>query len=77
MLDSAWIKPAVERAVKTAIQVVLALFVTGVTVADIDWRQAALVAGTAALVSLLTSAVSAPFGPDGSPSLVEDPNAGE
>lgn len=60
-----------ERALKTFAQALLALFTAGVTVFDVDLNEALAVSATAALVSVLTSIVSAPFGPDGSPSLVE------
>lgn len=61
-----------ERAVKTFAQALVALFAADVTVLSIDWAQAFAIAGTAALVSVLTSMASAGFGPTGSPSLVAD-----
>lgn len=66
-------KGAVERAVKTAAQAGLAFFVVGETgIADVDWATVGGVAVVAAVASVLTSLVSAPFGPAGSPSLVWD-----
>ncbi|QDH92466.1 membrane protein [Gordonia phage Dmitri] len=41
-----------------------------VTFADVNWTQVAGFAGTAALISLLTSLASLPIGPKGTPSLV-------
>jgi len=63
----------VERAVKTAAQFVL-VGVGGnlVNVWLVDWRVVAGSAGAGALLSVLTSLGSAPFGPSGSPSVVSD-----
>lgn len=58
-----------ERAAKTFCQALVALFVAGVTVLTIDWQQALGVAGTAALVSVLTSVASLRLGPFEGPSL--------
>ncbi|AMS03100.1 holin [Gordonia phage Obliviate] len=41
-----------------------------VTFADVNWTQVAGFAGTAALISLLTSIASLPIGPKGTPSIV-------
>lgn len=60
---------AAERAIKTFAQALVALFVAGVTVLTIDWQQGLAVAGTAALVSLLTSVASLRLGPFEGPSL--------
>ena len=60
---------AAERAIKTFAQALVALFVAGVTVLTIDWQQGLAVAGTAALVSLLTSVASLRVGPFEGPSL--------
>ena len=49
---------ALERSVKTFAQALVALFVAGVTVLTIDWREALAVAATAAVVSVLTSVAS-------------------
>ncbi|QDF17117.1 holin [Gordonia phage William] len=45
-----------------------------VTFASIDWSAVAGFAGTAALISLVTSVASLPIGPKGSPSLVALPS---
>ena len=58
-----------ERAIKTFAQALVALFVAGVTVLTIDWQQALAVAGTAALVSVLTSIASTRLGSFEGPSL--------
>ncbi|NBR22907.1 MAG: holin [Micrococcales bacterium] len=61
-----------ERALKTFAQALIAVFAAGaVTVLDIDWTQALAVSGTAALLSVLTSVVSANFGNYG-PSLANE-----
>ena len=69
-------KESVERAIKTAAQTAVAFFVVGETgVADVDWATVAGIAAVAALVSVLTSLASAPFGPADSPSLVHGEDA--
>lgn len=51
---------AVERAAKTFAQVLVAVFtISGVTVLNADWGTALATAGTAVLVSFLTSLLSA------------------
>lgn len=56
---SFWLDTA-ERALKTVAQVLVAVFaVSGVTVLNADWPTALATAGTAALVSVLTSLLSA------------------
>lgn len=61
-----------ERALKTFAQALVAVFAAGsVTLLDVDWTQALAVAGTAALVSVLTSVVSANIGNAG-PSLASE-----
>ena len=65
-------KSLLERAVKTFCQAALALLVgDGLTLLSVDWPTVASVAGLAAVVSVLTSIASAPFGPSDSPSLTE------
>ena len=66
---------AFERAVKTFAQVLLAVFLgdTALTVVNFTWTKSLALAGTAAVVSLLTSVVSAQIGPDNSASLVGEP----
>jgi len=61
-----------ERAMKTAVQSVL-LAVAGATGADLltlDWQTIGVAALGGAVLSVLTSLASLPFGPAGSPSLV-------
>lgn len=73
MFSSSFLKATAERAVKTLAQAALAMLVgDGLGVTDINWGDVASVAGLAAIASVLMSIVSAPFGPVGSPSLVED-----
>lgn len=56
---SFWLDTA-ERAAKTVAQVLIAVFaVSGVTILNADWATALATAGTAALVSVLTSLLSA------------------
>lgn len=62
-----------ERAIKTAAQALLAMFVAGVTIMSVDWVDALAIAGTAALVSVLTSIASAGVGRKDSASLVTSP----
>ena len=75
MTSAAFWLAAGERALKTFAQTLVVLFGAGATVLTLDWQQALALSGTAALVSVLTSIVSLTVGPDGSPSLVPDPNA--
>ena len=63
-----WIA-AGERAVKTFAQSLVALFVAGVTILNIDWQQGLAVAATAAVVSVLTSVASVRLGQFEGPSL--------
>ena len=72
-----FVVPALERAVKTFAQTLLALFLADATfsILQVDWQKSLATAGGAAVLSLLTSVVSARFGQPGSPSLVADPNA--
>lgn len=66
-------KGTFERAVKTFAQAGLAFFVVGETgIADVDWATVSGVALVAAIASVLTSLASAPFGPQGTPSVVWD-----
>ncbi|HEX5996286.1 MAG TPA: holin [Jiangellales bacterium] len=60
-----------ERAVKTAAQSAAALLTAdGLGLLAVDWPQVGSIAGMAAVVSVLTSLGSAPFGPGDSPSVV-------
>lgn len=65
---------SVERAVKTFAQALVAVFLgdSALSVISVDWTSAGAVAGTAALVSVLTSVASGTVGPEGSPSLVSE-----
>jgi hypothetical protein len=73
MLTKAFWLATAERAVKTFAQAVLALFIGGATVITIDWQQVIALGGTAAVISILTSVISSQVGPEGSPSVVPDP----
>jgi hypothetical protein len=66
-------KQAVERAIKSAAQALLGLWVgaQAFNAWDVDWKKAAGVALGAALLSVLTSLASAGVGKKGSPSLVD------
>lgn len=62
---------ALERALKTGLQVAAAMIGTGmVGVLDVDWAQIGSVAGMAAILSVITSVASDPVGKKGTPSLV-------
>ena len=64
-------KSLLERAIKTFAQTLLAAMGMGVTnVLEVSWQAALLTAGTAALISVLTSIGSAPWGDPATPSLV-------
>lgn len=67
-------KGALERAVKTAAQVLLTLWTTDVAfdLLNVDLRQAFGVAAGAVVLSLLMSMVSVQVGPSGSASAVAD-----
>lgn len=67
-----------ERCMKTFAQAILALLTgDGIGILDVNWGDILGVGALAALASVLTSVVSAPFGPVGSPSVVEDPKAAD
>lgn len=72
MYDKRFWLAAGERAVKTFAQALIAMFVGGMTILTIDWQQALAVSVTAALVSVLTSLISAPLGTNPGPSLVDE-----
>ncbi len=74
LLTGAFWSGCFERACKTVAQALLALLTAdaATSVLNVDFRMAAGIALTAGLVSVLTSVVSAPFGPPGSPSMVND-----
>lgn len=73
MFSKSWLIDAAERAIKTAAQVLLVTFFAADQAAnawDMDWADMGGVALAGALVSILTSIVSAPFGDKGSASMV-------
>lgn len=61
---------ASERAIKTAAQSGIAVFVADVTVISVDWAGAGAIVGTATVVSLLTSIASASVATPGTASVV-------
>ena len=61
---------ALERALKTFAQALLALITVGSAITDIDWGTAAQISATAAVISLLTSVISLPLGDSGTASVV-------
>lgn len=61
-----------ERAIKTFAQALIAVFAAGVTILNIDWTQALAIAGTAALLSILTSIASNNVGAYYGPSLADE-----
>ena len=66
-------KGAVERAIRTAAQAVLALWGTQISgVLEVDWTQAGSVAALAALSSILMSVVATGVGDHESPSFVRE-----
>ena len=65
---------AIERAVKTAAQSAIGVFVADVTILSLDWEQAGGIVGTAALVSVLTSIASEKIGDPGTASVVSNPD---
>ncbi len=76
MWTASFWRNAGERAVKTFAQATLALLTgDGLDLLDINWGDVLGVGALAAIASVLTSIVSAPFGAVGSPSVVEDPKA--
>lgn len=71
-MNTIFLRDTAERAIKTAVQSVL-LAVAGATGADLfalDWRTIGIAALGGAVLSVLTSIASLPFGPAGSPSVV-------
>lgn len=61
---------AAERAVKTTAQALIGAIGAAATFDSVSWDVAGGTAALATLLSLLSSIVSAPVGPDDSPSLV-------
>ncbi len=75
LMSAAFWASTAERTIKTFAQSLLALFLgdSALSVISVDWTSGLAVAGTAALVSVLTSIASGTVGPDNSPSLVGEP----
>jgi hypothetical protein len=65
-----------ERAAKTFIQALVGFFTAGSLITHVDWKQALLVAASAALYSVLSSVASLTVG-DGDASLVRARKADE
>lgn len=70
-MTKAWVWGALERAVKTFAQAVLAVMTAGAAdLLAVDWGAAFSAGGFAAAYSIVSSLLSAPVNADGSPSLV-------
>lgn len=66
-----YLRELAERAVKTFCQALVAVLGAGATnLIDVPWLAALATAGFAALLSVLTSVGSAPWGDEATPSLV-------
>lgn len=73
MFTKSFVLSALERAAKTVAQAVVAVFAASkVDVLSADWKAIVVTAGTAGLLSILTSIASDGIGPKGTPSLVDD-----
>lgn len=73
MFTVVFIKTALERAIRTAAQALLALWATDVAgVLAVDWLQAGSVAALAALTSILMSIVATGVADKGSASFVSE-----
>jgi hypothetical protein len=72
MFNIQWLRDAIERALKSAAQaIVLALGASqGFNLFSADWQNVAGIAAGAAVLSVLTSVISAPLGAKGSASLL-------
>ena len=72
MFNIQWLRDAIERALKSAAQaIVLALGASqGFNLFSADWQNVAGIAAGAAILSVLTSVISAPLGAKGSASLL-------
>lgn len=73
MMNKVFWKAAFERAVKTAAQSVLLAIgaAQGADLFALDWQTVLLAAAGGAVLSVLTSIVSVPFGQTDSPSLLK------
>lgn len=68
-----WVRGALERAVKTFAQAVLAVLSAGAAdLFEASWGAAFGAGAFAAVYSIITSLASAPVNGDGSPSLVHE-----
>lgn len=77
MFSITFAKTAAERAIRTAAQALLALWATDISgVLEVDWVQAASVAGLAALTSVLMSIVATGAGDKGTASFVKESDNG-
>ncbi len=72
MFNIQWLRDAIERALKSAAQaIVLALGASqGFNLFVADWQNVAGIAAGAAVLSVLTSVISAPLGAKGSASVL-------
>ena len=72
MFNIQWLRDAIERALKSAAQaIVLALGASqGFDLFAADWQNVAGIAAGAAVLSVLTSVISAPLGAKSSASLL-------
>ena len=72
MFNIQWLRDATERALKSAAQaIVLALGASqGFNLFSADWQNVAGIAAGAAVLSVLTSVISAPLGAKGSASVL-------
>lgn len=74
MFSFAWAKSTVERAVRTAAQVLLGFLVVGETgLLDVDWQQALSVTAVAAIASILMSVVATGVGDKGTTEFTSTP----
>ena len=74
MFSLAWVKDAVERAIRTAAQVLLGFLVVGETgLLDVDWQQALSVTAVAAIASILMSIVATGVADKGTAGLTRKP----
>lgn len=70
MLTRAWVKDALERALKTAAESLIATLALGTGLLDVDWVTSLSIAGLATVLSLLSSLASAGVGQVGTASLL-------
>lgn len=70
LLGPAWIRDALERALKTAAQSLIATLALGTGLLGVDWVASLSVAGLATVLSVLSSIASAGVGQVGTASLL-------